>query len=81
MGSYVAQVISARVSGRPVPGPFVYRHHGDLATIGRKSAIVQLRRVRLTGVVACLFWGAVHIFFLIGARNRMPSPINGCGTT
>lgn len=71
MGSYVAQVISARVNGRPVPGPFVYRHHGDLATIGRKSAIVQLRRVRLTGIVAWLFWGAVHIFFLIGARNRI----------
>lgn len=71
MGSYVAQVISARASGRPAPEPFRYRHRGDLATIGRKSAIVQLRRVRLTGVVAWLFWGAVHVFFLIGARNRI----------
>ncbi|ABS62042.1 FAD-dependent pyridine nucleotide-disulphide oxidoreductase [Parvibaculum lavamentivorans DS-1] len=71
MGSYVAKLLSARVSGRPLPGPFVYRHRGDLATIGRKSAIVQLRRMRLTGVSAWLFWGAVHVFFLIGTRNRV----------
>lgn len=70
MGRYVADVIAARLSGRATPGPFRYRHQGDLATIGRKAAVVKLDRVHLKGFIGWLFWGFAHIYFLIGLRNR-----------
>lgn len=70
MGRYVGHVIAARAEGRPAPPPFVYRHYGDLATIGRKAAVVKLGRFELTGFVGWLFWGIAHIYFLIGIRNR-----------
>ncbi len=71
MGRHVGKCIAARVAGAALPGRFVYRHYGDLATIGRKSAIVSLGRVRLTGFPAWAFWSAAHIYYLIGARNRL----------
>ena len=43
---------------------------GDLATIGRKAAVVKLGRLELTGFIGWLFWSVVHIYFLIGLRNR-----------
>jgi NADH dehydrogenase len=70
MGRYVGQLIRARVEGSSAPEPFVYRHAGDLATIGRKSAVVKLRRIELTGFIGWLFWSIAHIYFLIGIRNR-----------
>jgi NADH dehydrogenase len=76
MGRYVGKVIAARVSGRTAPGPFVYRHAGDLATVGRKSAVVKIGRVQLTGFAGWLFWGIAHIYFLIGVRNRIVVALN-----
>jgi NADH dehydrogenase/putative oxidoreductase len=70
-GEYVARVIRARVEGRPLPGPFVYRHRGSLATIGRKAAVADLGFLRLRGSVAWWFWGALHVGFLVGLRNRV----------
>ncbi|MGI9169289.1 MAG: NAD(P)/FAD-dependent oxidoreductase [Caulobacteraceae bacterium] len=71
MGRYVGRVIAARVAGRAAPPPFRYRNYGDLATIGRKAAVVDLGALRLTGFVGWLFWSAIHIYFLIGLRNRL----------
>jgi NADH:ubiquinone reductase (H+-translocating) len=71
MGRYVACVIAARVSGSAAPPPFRYRHQGDLAAIGRNAAVVHLGWLKLTGFLGWLFWGLVHIYFLIGARNRV----------
>jgi NADH dehydrogenase len=65
-----------QVQGRPAPPPFAYRHLGDLATIGRKSAVVKLGPVQLTGFIGWLFWSAVHIYFLIGLRNRFVVALN-----
>jgi NADH:ubiquinone reductase (H+-translocating) len=76
MGHYLGGVIAARAAGRPAPGPFVYRHLGDLATIGRKSAVVKLGAFQLTGFLGWLFWSAVHIYFLIGLRNRFVVALN-----
>jgi NADH dehydrogenase len=76
MGHYVGEVIAARVRGREVPLPFAYRHLSDLATIGRKSAVVKLGPVQLTGFIGWLFWSAVHIYFLIGLRNRFVVALN-----
>jgi NADH dehydrogenase len=70
-GAYVASVIAARVADTRPPGPFRYRNLGNLATIGRKEAVVDFGRLTLTGRVAWLVWGLAHIYFLIGFRNRM----------
>lgn len=71
MGAYVARRIADRVEGRRDRGPFRYRHEGDLATIGRKAAIVKLDGFTLKGFVGWLFWSLVHVYFLIGLRNRI----------
>ncbi len=70
MGAYVAHVIAGRIAGR-TPPPFRYRDDGALATIGRWAAVVDLGRVRLSGAFAWCFWLVIHIFFLIGFRNRL----------
>jgi len=70
-GAYVARVIRARVEGRTAPDAFHYRNLGNLATVGRKSAVADFGFVRLSGRLAWLLWGAVHVYFLIGFRNRV----------
>jgi NADH dehydrogenase FAD-containing subunit len=70
-GAYAARKIKARVAGREFAAPFRYRHAGDLATIGRKAAVVDFGWLRLRGNPAWWLWGAAHIFFLIGFRNRL----------
>ena len=75
-GQYVGELIARHVRGEPSPSPFRYRDEGALATIGRHSAIADLGWIRLTGWVAWVLWGVVHIFFLIGFRNRMAVFLN-----
>jgi NADH dehydrogenase len=70
-GKYVARVLHARIAGRPAPPAFRYRHAGNLATIGRTAAVADFGFLRLTGLIAWLVWGAVHISFLVGFRNRL----------
>jgi NADH dehydrogenase len=70
MGAYVGRVIARRLSGQPPPPPFRYRHAGDLATIGRGAAVVKLGPIELTGLLGWLFWGFIHIYFLVGLRAR-----------
>ena len=69
MGNYVGRLIAARIAGRSLP-PFHYRNQGILATIGRRAAVVELGPLRLKGFIGWLFWSVVHIYFLIGLRNR-----------
>jgi NADH dehydrogenase FAD-containing subunit len=70
-GAFAAAAILARLKGRDFPGPFRYHHAGNLATIGRKSAVVDFGWLRLRGNPAWWLWGIAHIFFLIGFRNRI----------
>ena len=70
MGKQVADAILARIAGRATR-PFRYRDWGNLATIGRRAAIVDLGKLRFSGFPAWSFWLMAHIFFLIGFRNRM----------
>lgn len=70
MGAYVAKAISERVEGR-APSAFAYADYGNLATIGRMAAVVDVRGLRLSGFFAWLFWLVAHVFFLIGFRNRL----------
>lgn len=76
MGAYVAKHIRARIEGKPPPAPFAYQHYGDLATIGRNAAVVRFDPLRLTGFLAWSFWSVAHIYFLIGARNRIAVAFN-----
>lgn len=71
MGKYAGRVIAARIAGESEVPAFAYKHAGDLATIGRKSAVVKLNKVKLTGFIGWLFWSVAHIYFLIGIRNRL----------
>ncbi|MGC1889871.1 MAG: hypothetical protein WA709_27895, partial [Stellaceae bacterium] len=73
---YVGEAIARLVRGEPAMPPFRYRDEGALATIGRHSAIADLGWIRLTGWVAWILWGIVHIFFLIGFRNRLAVFLN-----
>ena len=69
-GLYVARSLRARRAGAPV-ARFRYRHLGSLATIGRGRAVADFGWIRLSGRLAWLLWGLVHIAFLIGFRNRV----------
>jgi len=75
-GAYVARIIRAHAWGRPVPPPFEYRHRGSLATIGRRSAVVELGNLRLWGAPAWWLWGTVHVGLLVGVRNRVTTIVN-----
>jgi len=76
MGAYVGAVIVRRMSGGPALPPFRYKHAGDLATIGRGAAVVRLGSTKLTGLTGWLFWGFIHIYFLIGLRARFFVALN-----
>ena len=74
-GAYVARLLVERLGGRATP-PFRYRDFGILATIGRRSAVVQMGPLRLSGSLAWLLWCFAHIYFLIGFRNRLAVVMN-----
>nr|PZN33277.1 MAG: FAD-dependent oxidoreductase [Actinomycetota bacterium] len=69
MGKHAARMIRADLEGRPRQ-PFRYRDKGSLATIGRARAVANLGKVRFGGFLAWVAWLAVHIWYLIGFRNR-----------
>jgi len=70
-GRYVASLIKQRVTGGGPEEPFHYVDKGSLATIGRSYAIVDLKGLRLTGLLAWVLWLFIHIYYLIGFRNRL----------
>jgi NADH dehydrogenase len=70
-GRFVARVIRRRVAGIKERIPFHYRDKGNLATVGRSFAIADLGFIKLSGFMAWAAWLVVHIFYLIGFRNRM----------
>ncbi len=69
MGRYVAATIAGDRTGR-ARRPFRYRDKGSLATIGRRAAVADFGRLQLSGFPAWFAWLSIHIFFLIGFRNR-----------
>lgn len=75
-GRYVADLVKARLGGKPAPPPFAYRNAGNLATIGKRAAIVDFGWIKLRGRLAWWIWGIAHIFFLIGLRNRLAVALN-----
>jgi len=69
-GKYVARQIAADLRGEQRK-PFHYLDKGTLATIGRAAAVAEFGRIHISGFIAWLSWLFVHIFFLIGFRNRV----------
>jgi NADH:ubiquinone reductase (H+-translocating) len=80
MGAYVAKCIRLRLAHPTqtdaAPKPYRYVDYGNLATIGRMAAVVDLRGFRFSGLFAWWFWLAAHVFFLIGFRNRVAVLLN-----
>jgi NADH dehydrogenase len=76
-GRHAAEQIVALVRGGST-ATFRYHDKGTMATIGRRSAVVQLARphARITGTLAWLAWLVLHLFYLLGARNRVSTMIN-----
>ena len=70
MGRVAARNIRQRIAGQ-APEAFVYQDYGSLATIGRKAAIAMVGKLKFSGYPAWLFWLFVHVYFLIGFRNRI----------
>ncbi len=69
-GAYAGRLISHRLQGRAI-GPFRFHDKGNLATIGRGTAVADLGRIRLSGLPAWMIWLGVHIWYLIGFQNRL----------
>lgn len=68
-GRWVARQIGKDLQKKPRE-PFVYNDKGQMATIGRKSAVLQMGRFQLTGLLAWWAWLFIHIYYLIGFKNR-----------
>ena len=70
-GAHVAAAIRRRLAGDSSTRPFRYKHAGNLATIGKRAAIIDFGWLKLRGYIAWWVWGLAHIYFLIGVRNRL----------
>jgi NADH dehydrogenase len=82
MGDHVAKIIAADLAGKPRPA-FRYWDKGDMATIGRMDAVADVKwpfKAHMSGFPAWFTWVTVHIFFLIGFRNRLQVLINWAWT-
>jgi NADH dehydrogenase len=66
----VAHSIRRAILGRPAQA-FEYVDKGSMATIGRRRAVAMVDRIEMSGLVAWLAWLLVHIWYLIGFRNRL----------
>lgn len=70
-GKHAASVIRARLTGDASTQPFRYKHAGDLATIGKRAAVIDFGWIQLKGWIAWWVWGLAHIYFLIDTKNRL----------
>ena len=75
MARCVARNIQHALKTQPYE-PFHYVDKGSMATIGRNAAIAQIGKVHLSGLLAWLAWLALHLFYLIGFRNRAAALLN-----
>jgi NADH dehydrogenase len=69
-GRHAAKALRARLRGRD-PRPFRYLDKGNVATIGRRKAVADLRGLAVSGTLAWLVWLFVHLFYLSGLQNRL----------
>nr|WP_296068651.1 NAD(P)/FAD-dependent oxidoreductase [uncultured Actinoplanes sp.] len=70
-GRYAAATIKRRLAGKPAGKPFKYFDKGSLATVSRFSAVASIGKVNMSGFWAWVIWVAVHLFYLVGFKNRL----------
>lgn len=70
-GVHAARAVLRRLAGDTAQKPFEYRHDGDLATIGKQSAVIDFGWLSLKGWIAWWVWGIAHIYFLVDVKNRV----------
>jgi NADH:ubiquinone reductase (H+-translocating) len=75
-GRYAAKQVRGRLHGKPVAAPFRYFDKGSLATISRFSAVASVGRLRLSGFSGWVIWVAVHLFYLVGFKNRVTAVLH-----
>jgi NADH dehydrogenase len=76
LGRHAAEQVQRLVAGRRL-APFSYHDKGTMATIGRRAAVVELAiGIRLTGTLGWFAWLGLHIFMLLGGRNRLTTLVN-----
>lgn len=75
-GRYVADLIKAQLKNKKMSRSFRYRNYGNLATVGKHTAVVEFGRLKLRGRFAWMIWALAHIYFLIGVRNRLLVGLN-----
>ena len=75
-GSFVAEVVKKYIFNDKNQKKFYYKSRGYLATIGRSKAIVDFDWFTLKGRIGWFFWSLIHIYFLIGFRNRFMVFVN-----
>lgn len=68
-GKYIGKKLKREVKGQGIE-PFSYLDKGTMATIGRAKAVADIKGFKFSGLAAWLLWSLIHIFFLIGFRNR-----------
>ncbi|MCE5360541.1 MAG: NAD(P)/FAD-dependent oxidoreductase [Acidithiobacillus sp.] len=78
-GHYAAEVVLQLVRQRPLPAPFVYRDLGSMSVLGRFDAVCQLGKTNWTGYPAWMMWLLLHIYRIIGARNRLRALLDWSG--
>ncbi|NYI45000.1 NADH dehydrogenase [Nocardioides aromaticivorans] len=71
--NHAAKLINRRVNGFPRDDAFRYRDKGSMAIVGRFRAVAMVGRLRLTGLLAWLMWLVVHLFYIVGFKNRITS--------
>lgn len=74
-GKHLGENLVRLVDGKSLK-PFSYRDKGSMATVGRNKAVVDLKKIKFQGVFAWFVWMFVHLFFLIGFRNRVVVFVN-----
>jgi NADH:quinone reductase (non-electrogenic) len=75
-GRYAAAQIKGRLANKPAGKPFKYFDKGSLATISRFSAVASVGRLHLSGFSAWVIWVAVHLFYLVGFKNRVTAVLH-----
>jgi NADH dehydrogenase len=68
-GQYVAHLLQRRWQGRP-ERPFHYQDRGNMAQVGRQTAVIQIGSFRLAGKLAWHLWWMIHLMYLVGFQNR-----------
>jgi NADH dehydrogenase len=75
-GEYAADQIGRRLRGEPTGRPFRYKDKGAMATVSRFHAVASIGRLRVGGLPAWVLWLAVHLFYLVGFKNRLTTVLH-----